>query len=64
MAKTRGTRLLMRWSDVPESERGPKEFHRAATSGLWRENFSDEEQAVLHEVLGPKLRQLGYEPAA
>lgn len=46
---------------LPASKRGADKFQRAATPGLWRENLSPEEQAVLDRTIGPKLRELGYE---
>lgn len=33
---------------------------RAAQPGLWRENLTEEEQAAAHEIMGPKLAELGY----
>jgi hypothetical protein len=36
-------------------------FHRAATPGLWRENMSPAEQEAVEQVLGDKLRELGYQ---
>jgi hypothetical protein len=39
--------------------RGPRQFHRSATPGAWRENLSRKEQVALEEVLGTKLRELG-----
>jgi hypothetical protein len=47
---------------VPEEKRGGREFFRAASPGLWQQNFRPEEQAVLEEVMGPKLREIGYDP--
>lgn len=44
----------------PEAS-GPGQFARAARPGLWRENLSVEEQALLEDIIGPKLRELGYE---
>jgi hypothetical protein len=44
--------------------RGPRRFHRSATPGAWRENLRPQEQAALQEVLGAKLRELGYETEA
>lgn len=49
---------------LPERERGPREFFRAASPGLWRENLSADEQAAMLEVIGPKLASLGYEVGA
>jgi hypothetical protein len=45
---------------LPEEQRGPKTFYRAATPGSWRENLSAEERGLLAEILGPKLSELGY----
>jgi hypothetical protein len=55
-------RMIERHSfeELPEESRGPQEFFRAAEPGQWRENLSAEEQAALEEVIGPKLRELGY----
>jgi hypothetical protein len=46
---------------VPRRRRGPGKAVRAATPGLWRKNLSSEEQQAMHEVMGEKLRELGYE---
>ncbi|MEA2442591.1 MAG: hypothetical protein QOH76_4015 [Thermoleophilaceae bacterium] len=46
---------------LPPEARGPKQFFRAAAPGGWRENLSEEEQSALEEVIGPKLRALGYD---
>jgi len=46
---------------IPKESRGPKQFSRAATPGLWRESLSHEEQAAVLDVIAPKLRELGYE---
>jgi Sulfotransferase family len=46
---------------IPEEERGSGKFHRAATAGLWRQNMTDAEQTTLHEVMGEKLQELGYD---
>ena len=40
---------------------GPGEFVRIAVPGAWRENLRPDERTVLEELLGPKLRELGYE---
>jgi hypothetical protein len=45
---------------IPAGNRGPHEFHRAARPGLWQQNLTPEEQAAVHDVLGPKLAELGY----
>jgi hypothetical protein len=46
---------------VPKRRRGPGKAVRAATPGLWRENLTSEEQQAMHEAMGTKLRELGYE---
>jgi hypothetical protein len=46
---------------IPESDRGPKKFYRAATPGLWQQNLTTEEQESLEAIVGPKLRELGYD---
>jgi hypothetical protein len=57
-----------RWNDFesyPAEAKGPGMPLRAATPGLWRENLSAQEQALMHEVMGAKLTELGYDgPAA
>jgi hypothetical protein len=45
---------------IPASERGPDQFARAATAGLWRENMTAHEQQAMHRIMGPKLAELGY----
>ena len=46
---------------VPKGRRGPGKAVRAATPGLWRENLTPEEQQAMHEIMGDKLGELGYE---
>jgi hypothetical protein len=46
---------------VPKRRRGPGKAVRAATPGLWRQNLTPEEQQTMHEIMGDKLRELGYE---
>lgn len=45
---------------LPADWRGPEKFYRAARPGLWREHLSDAEQTAVEDVIGAKLRQLGY----
>lgn len=49
------------FENVPSEAKGRGRFARAATPGLWRQNFSDDEQAQLHRIMGPTLARLGYE---
>lgn len=46
---------------APAEARGSGKFMRAAKRGLWRENRTAEEQAVMEAVMGDTLRQLDYE---
>lgn len=46
---------------MPADSTGPGKPLRAATPGLWRENLSLAEQQIMHEVIGEKLAELGYE---
>jgi hypothetical protein len=43
---------------LPDDVKGPGQFARAATPGLWRQNLSSEEQDLLEGIVGPKLSQL------
>ena len=45
----------------PARAKGPTKPLRAATPGLWRENMSAREHAVMEETMGSKLVELGYE---
>jgi Sulfotransferase family len=45
---------------MPKQERGRGRFIREASPGLWRTNLSAEEQAIVHDILGEKLSELGY----
>jgi hypothetical protein len=46
-----------------QSATGAAATRRSATPGLWRENLSEEESALAHEIMGEKLADLGYEVA-
>jgi hypothetical protein len=45
---------------VPPAEKGDKKFVRSAQPGGWRDNLTLAEQRIMHEVMGPKLIELGY----
>lgn len=53
--------LVARFAFEEIPSRGPTHFFRSATPGAWRENLRPEERSVVEEILGPKLRELGYE---
>lgn len=50
-----------RFGSLRNRLRGRRKGVRAASPGLWRENLSEDEQAAMEELIGPKLRELGYE---
>jgi Sulfotransferase family len=49
------------FEEMPEEQRGEGQFSRAAKPGYWRESLTPEEQSIVANVMGPKLRELGYE---
>ena len=50
-----------RFGSLRNRLRGRRKGVRAASPGLWRRNLSASEQAAIEELIGPKLRELGYE---
>jgi Sulfotransferase family len=50
------------YDEVPKASRGPGRRIRSAQPGAWRRNLSAEERAAMSQIMGPKLRELGYEP--
>jgi hypothetical protein len=62
-----GDAQLERWVEqysferIPAEARGPRGFFRAGQPGLWRENLTTDEQAVVEAIIGHKLRELGYD---
>jgi Sulfotransferase family len=48
------------YSRVPEGEKGSGREIRRAEPGGWAEHMSAEEIDAMHEILAPKLRELGY----
>jgi Sulfotransferase family len=51
------------FGNIPPGSRGPGLFARAATPGLWRSRFTDDEKQALHRIMGPTLAELGYDPS-
>ena len=49
------------FENLPKLMKGSGTPRRAASPGLWRQNTTPEEQAAMHEIMGPKLAELGYE---
>jgi len=50
------------FDSVPAERRGEGERIRLAEPGGWRRNLSASERSALHQIMGPKLVELGYEP--
>jgi transposase len=50
------------YDGVPDNHRGPGQRIRSAEPGAWRHHLSAEERAAMTQIMGPKLRELGYEP--
>lgn len=50
-----------RFGSLRNRLRGRRKGVRAASPGFWRENLSSPEQEAMNEIMGPKLRELGYE---
>ncbi len=48
------------FASVPATAKGESREIRSATPGGWRENLTPAEHDVMHEVMGPKLAELGY----
>jgi sulfotransferase family protein len=59
-SQIRDSLATLAYERIPAEQRGPGQFVRAASPGLWKQNLSSEEQRLLDSVMGPKLRELGY----
>jgi LPS sulfotransferase NodH len=46
---------------IPDSEKGPGKRARSANPGQWKERLRPGETELVESVMGPKLRELGYE---
>lgn len=46
---------------IPDDLRGGRERDRAAEPGRWRTSLNSEEQEAVDRIIGPKLRELGYQ---
>jgi hypothetical protein len=49
------------FSNMPAERTGRGQFARAATPGLWRDHFTEDEQHLLASIMGPTLAGLGYD---
>src|SRR5581483_485097 len=48
------------FANIPDSKKGAGRFYRAATPGLWKENFTDKETRSMQKIMENGLLQLGY----
>lgn len=46
--------------NIPDSQKGPGKFNRAARTGGWRESFSKDEQDLMNSIMGKTLLNMGY----
>jgi hypothetical protein len=51
------------FESIPGALKGPGTPRRSATPGAWRESLTAAERDAVDAIIGPKLRELGYEPA-
>jgi hypothetical protein len=49
------------FDNLPDSEKGPGRFCRAATTGGWRTRFSEDEQGLMNSIMGETLREMRFE---
>ena len=49
------------FSALPAAQKGPLSRNRSARPGLWRENLSADEQAIVTDICGSLLERFGYE---
>jgi Sulfotransferase family len=52
------------FSSIPAERKGPGKRARSATPGQWRTRLQPGEIELVEEIMGPKLRELGYEAVA
>lgn len=55
------TARLLDFDALPEDQRGPGRFHRAATPGLWRQRLTAEDAAWASEFFARELARHGYD---
>jgi len=46
---------------IPSQKKGPGQFTRSATPGIWKDNLSNTEQNVMHSIMGKTLKKMQYE---
>ncbi len=51
---------LYSFEKIPESQKGRGKRTRAASSGMWKENFSRQEIDAMQQIMNSTLQKLGY----
>jgi len=46
---------------IPEDKKGPGKVTRSASPGKWKENFTEEEQKIMNDIMEDRLNKCGYE---
>jgi hypothetical protein len=49
------------FAEVPDRKKGAGRARRAATPGQWRASLTPQEAQLAHEIMGPRLAELGYD---
>jgi hypothetical protein len=62
-AHTEDIAARLSFERVPEEQRGPGQFQRSATPGLWRSNLDPTHQAWLSTFFADELARYGYDPS-
>ena len=55
-------KIIQKYSfeNISSDSKGPSKVTRSATPGKWKENFSEEEQKIMQDIMGKTLFDLGY----
>ena len=48
------------FENIPKNQKGSGQVTRSATPGKWKENFSEEEQKIMQDIMKSTLSELGY----
>jgi len=48
------------FKNIPDNQKGQGKSKRSATPGLWKSNLTTQEITIIHKILGPTLKSLGY----
>jgi len=49
------------FNNIPDSEKGSGKFNRSAKINAWKENFTEEEKAVMNTIMKNSLEEFGYQ---